>query len=112
MLAWYLPTSQPVHAVAQVPAGGSEYLPATQATQATPEIQVPDGQVGVGSGVGSGEGGLVATVMFAEPTTTLAPRTLPTLLEKVESAMLVDTVDAADVPSRRRSPSRWKEPIS
>ena len=44
VLAWYLPTSQSVHAVAQVPAGGSEYLPLAQATQATPEIQVPPPQ--------------------------------------------------------------------
>ena len=51
-----LPDSQLVQEVAQVPVGGSEYLPAAQATQVTPESQVPPPQWGVGSGDGSGDG--------------------------------------------------------
>ena len=65
----------------------------------------------VGDGVGCSVGGLVAMVMLTEPVVTFTPRTLPTLLEKVGSAMLVETVDAADV-LKRRSPSMYVEPIS
>ena len=37
VLAWNLPLSQLSHAVAQVPADGSEYLPAAQSSHSTPE---------------------------------------------------------------------------
>ena len=72
---------------------------------------VSDG-TSVGARVGSDEGGRVAAVMFAEPVVTLPPMTLPTLLAKLESEMLLDTVSEVEVPSRRRRPSMWWEPIS
>ena len=74
-------------------------------------VGVCDG-ANVGASVGSGEGGRVADVMFAEPVVTLAPMAFPTLLEKLGSEMLLDTVSEAEVPSRRRRPSMWWDPIS
>lgn len=60
-----------------------------------------DGAI-VGNAVGAIVGDLVASVIFAELVVTVVPRTPPTLLAKLGSAMLLKTVDAADVLSRRR----------
>ena len=65
--------------------------------------------IGVGTPAGPSVGGLVASVTFGMLTVTFVPRTLPTLLEKLTSAILPATVSAA--VSRRR-PSMCVEPIS
>ena len=78
------------------------------------KVGIPEGGL-VGAEVGAMVGDLVAEVIFTAEVETLTPRTLPTLLEKLESEMLLDTVVEADVladvPSLLR-PSMWKEPIS
>lgn len=102
--------------------GTAEYFPAGQSAGVGTGVGIFDGdRVGisvgrfvgstVGMDVGKIVGGLVAMVIFAEPTvTSLVPRVSPTLLAKVESEMLDETV--AEASSRRLSPSIWYEPIS
>ena len=104
-LRWYVPCGQGW----QVAVAYSKKFPGGQSNVG---IMLGSGDIvgmieglGVGASVGSGDGGRVADVMFAEPVVTLLPMTMPTLLAKLESERLLDTVSKAEVPSRRRRPS-------